>query len=168
MTDPTQLTTPPAPPRSRRQRAAGSEREPGGEHLARLTAARDRLDADRTERRRREDNALAQYAAAAGEADGVIARRDAALAELDRRREAVHAQADAELAVLSERQSGVLGELAELGRRAEDLAALVGLPVKRVRALLQQHRPPADTATAAPEFTGELTTTPRVTASDTG
>lgn len=44
-----------------------------------------------------------------------------------------------QVAVLAERQSGVL---AALGRRAEDLAALFELPVKRVRALLQHHRAP--------------------------
>ncbi len=145
MTELTEATTPPGSPRPRRQRATGNGPEQG-EHLARLTASRDRLDAAQTERRRREDTALGQYAAAAGEADAVIARRDAALAELDRRSTAVHDQAAAELAVLAERQSGVLAELAELGRRAEDLAALFDLPVKRVRALLQQHRAPADSS----------------------
>lgn len=145
MTELTEATTPPGSPRPRRQRATGNGPEQG-EQLARLTASRDRLDAAQTERRRREDTALGQYAAAAGEADAVIARRDAALAELDRRSTAVHDQAAAELAVLAERQSGVLAELAELGRRAEDLAALFDLPVKRVRALLQQHRAPADSS----------------------
>jgi chromosome segregation ATPase len=139
-------------PRRARRSDAGADR------LQRLTEARDRLDAEQAERRKREDAALADYAAAAGEADTVITRRDAALADLDRQRQAVRDDAAAALAALEQQQTTVLAELHTLGRRAEDLAALFDLPVKRVRALLRDHRghaatsgnalPPAAAATA--------------------
>jgi hypothetical protein len=54
-----------------------------------LTEARDRFDAEQAERRHREDEVLATYAAVAGETDEVLVRRDHALTELDRQRSAV-------------------------------------------------------------------------------
>jgi DNA-directed RNA polymerase specialized sigma24 family protein len=140
-------------PRRARRSDAGADR------LQRLTEARDRLDAEQAERRKREDAALADYAAAAGEADAVITRRDAALADLDRQRQAVRDDAAAALAALEQRQTTVLAELHALGRRAEDLAALFDLPVKRVRALLRDHRGRAATSgNAAP--TAAMATAP--------
>jgi hypothetical protein len=62
--------------RPRRTRRSPAEQQ----RLERLTAACDQLDATAAERRRREDEALAGYAATAGEADEVIAARDVALA----------------------------------------------------------------------------------------
>jgi hypothetical protein len=125
--------------------------DPAAARLAALTAARDRLDADQAERRRREDAALAAYAAASGEVEDVVAARDRSLADLDRQREKVHIGADQQLAEIQARQSAVLAELTELGRPAEDLAVLVDIPVKRVRVLLREHRDRvvADSATAA-------------------
>ncbi|MDN5749407.1 MAG: translation initiation factor IF-2 [Pseudonocardia sp.] len=134
---------------TRRRRARRDD--PAAARLAELTAARDRLDADQAERRRREDAALAAYAAAAGEVEDVVAARDRSLADLDRQREKVHTGADQQLAEIQARQSAVLAELTELGRPAEDLAVLVDIPVKRVRVLLREHRDRvvADTAPAA-------------------
>ncbi|WP_214367042.1 hypothetical protein [Pseudonocardia sp. H11422] len=80
-----------------------------------------------------------------------MTRRDAALADLDRQRQAVRDDAAAALAALEQRQTTVLAELHALGWRAEDLAALFDLPVKRVRALLREHRGRAATSgNAAP------------------
>lgn len=84
----------------------------------------------------------------------------------------MHDQAAAELAALEQRQTEVLAELTALGRRAEDLAALFNLPVKRVRTLLHHHRAPAETGPNAdgtpaagpsgdpPVSTGELPAPP--------
>lgn len=149
------------------RRRRGRRDDPAAARLAALTAARDRLDADQAERRRREDAALAAYAAAAGEVEDVVAARDRALADLDRQREKVHTGADQQLAEIQSRQSAVLAELTELGRPADDLAILVDIPVKRVRVLLREHRDRvfADTATtpapansAAPAAASPVTT----------
>ncbi|MCF7547315.1 translation initiation factor IF-2 [Pseudonocardia sp. WMMC193] len=108
--------------------------------LEELTAAREQLDARLAERRRREDDALAAYAATAGEAEQIAVNRDAAVAEAERARQAAVADADAQLGDLERRQTAVLVELNELGRSADELHALFGIPVKKVRALLRAGR----------------------------
>lgn len=108
--------------------------------LEELTAAREQLDARLAERRRREDEALAAYAATAGEAEQIAAARDAAVAEAEQARQAAIDAADARLGDLERRQTAVLVELSELGRSADELHALFGIPVKRVRALLRAGR----------------------------
>jgi small-conductance mechanosensitive channel len=120
----------------RRTRRSPAEQQ----RLERLTAARDQLDAAAAERRRREDEALAGYAARAGEADEVIAARDVALADLDRQRQAVIDGAATKLADIDARKTAVLAVLNELGRSAEELSALFEIPVKKVRALLRTQR----------------------------
>ena len=123
-------------------------------HTARLAAARERLDAEIVERRRREDGLLTEYAAATDAVTEAEARRDAALAELERRAAEVRATAEQELATLEARQGAVLAAL-HGDRTAEELAHLVALPLRRVRTLLRSHREPegateASPATAAP------------------
>jgi hypothetical protein len=124
------------PRRPRRTRRSPAEQQ----RLERLTAACDQLDATAAERRRREDEALAGYAATAGEADEVIAAREVALAHLDRQRQAVIDGAAAKLADIDARKTAVLAVLNELGRSAEELSALFEIPVKKVRALLRTQR----------------------------
>ncbi|MFR9802793.1 translation initiation factor IF-2 [Pseudonocardia sp. RS010] len=142
--------------RARRARPpAGSAA--AAQRLEELTAAREQLDARLAERRRREDEALAAYAATAGEAEQIAAIRDAALAEAERARQAAIAEAEAKLGDLERRQTAVLVELSELGRSADELHALFGIPVKRVRAMLRagRARPTGEQAPAAQAATSE-------------
>lgn len=112
------------------------------DRVAELAAARDRLDADDAERRRREDEAFKRYA----HADRVVAERDAALAELAAQRERVSEAAATRLDEIEQRRGEILAELNRSGRKADDLAAMFGIAVKRVRSLLRQGRPPAGSA----------------------
>ena len=109
------------------------------ETLQRLTAARDDLDAGAAERRRREDLLIQQYAVASGDAADVVARRDATLANLDRRAREVRDAAAAELAAVEARQQQVLVQLHD-HRTAEELSAWFGLPPKRLRQILRPDR----------------------------
>ena len=129
--------------RARRRPGGGA----GSHTLARLAAAREQLDADIVAQRRREDELLAEYAAVADAAAAVAARRDAALADLDRQAAQVRAAADRELSVLEAQQGAVLVAL-HARRSADSLAKLVGLPVKQVRGLLRAHRAPAQASPA--------------------
>ena len=122
---------------TRRRSRGGSPA--AAEALARLTAAREHLDADAAERRRREDALIQDFATATGEAADVAARRDAALAELDRQIRAVHDQAAAALAAVQARKEEVLVQL-HTHRTAEELAAWFGLPPKRLRHILRTRR----------------------------
>ena len=140
-----------APARRPRRRSGNGTESPT---LARLAVARERLDAEIVERRRREDGLLTEYAAATDAVTEAEARRDAALAELERRAAEVRATAEQELATLEARQGAVLAAL-HGDRTAEELAHLVALPLRRVRTLLRSHRDPegateASPATAAP------------------
>lgn len=107
------------------------------DRVGELAAARDRVDADQVERRRREDEAFARYAAADLDAQKVTAERDTALADLDQQQLRVREVAETKLAAVEERQRAVLAELNCGGRSAEDLAAVFGLPLKRVRTQLR-------------------------------
>ena len=129
--------------RARRRSGGGA----GSHTLARLAAAREQLDADIVAQRRREDELLAEYAAVADAAAAVAARRDAALADLDRQAAQVRAAADRELSVLEGQQGAVLVAM-HARRSADSLAKLVGLPVKQVRGLLRTHRAPAQASPA--------------------
>jgi DNA-directed RNA polymerase specialized sigma24 family protein len=148
--------------RPRRARAAGSS----SPHLARLVEARERIDAEQAERRRREDTALATYAGLLDEVGAITTRRDAALAELEDRCRGVNDEAAAALDAVRARQGQVLAELAALGRRAEDLAALLDVPIKRVRSILRtQPRPNARRKGSQP---GEHAVSPTHVAPDGG
>ena len=129
--------------RARRRPGGGA----GSHTLARLAAAREQLDADIVAQRRREDELLAEYAAVADAAAAVAARRDAALADLDRQAAQVRAAAYRELSVLEGQRGAVLVAL-HARRRRDSLAKLVGLPVKQVRGLLRTHRAPAQAGPA--------------------
>ncbi|GAA1868653.1 hypothetical protein GCM10009772_49410 [Pseudonocardia alni subsp. carboxydivorans] len=139
------------------------------DRVAELAAARDRLDADEAERRRREDDAFKQYAYADADADRVVAERDAALAELAAQRERVSEAAATRLDEIEQRRGEILAELNRSGRKADDLAAMFGIAVKRVRSLLRQGRPPAGAAgpaTAPQARAAEDGATPTATAAE--
>lgn len=104
--------------------------------LKALQAAREKLDADATERRRREDEALHQHAIASGKLDQLTERRDAKLAELQRTIAKVEADFDDEAAAIKAEQEAAIRALKELGRTADELAVLFTLPVKAVRRIL--------------------------------
>jgi hypothetical protein len=135
-----------APPRRPRRRSGNGDRSPT---LTRLAAARAQLDAEIVERRRREDELLTEYAAATDAVTDVEARRDAALADLERQATQMREAADRELATLEARQGAVLVALHE-DRTAEELATLVSLPLRRVRTLLRTHREPTAAETRSP------------------
>ncbi|MBC3189454.1 translation initiation factor IF-2 [Pseudonocardia sp. C8] len=119
------------------------------DRIAELAAARDRLDAEEAERRRREDEAFERYARADADAVQVVAERDRTLADLEAQARRVRDDADARLGEIEQRQREILAELHRGGRKADDLAAMFGLPVKRVRTLLRQARPPSGSAEPA-------------------
>ena len=128
---------------TRRPRNGSRRGAPDPGALARLTAARDNLDADLAAARLREDELLAEYVTIEATAAEVATRRDTALAELDRKAQAVRAEADDALAAVEARRGEVLMRLSQR-RSAEELHALVGLPLRRIRRVLQMHRQPAD------------------------
>ena len=134
-----------APARRPRRRPGGG----GSETLARITAARERLDAEIVARRRRELELLTEYAAVTDAVTDVEARRDEALADLERQAAQLREAADQELASLELRQAGVLVAL-HGDRTAEELAHLVGLPLSRVRRLIRTQREPSATTNGAP------------------
>lgn len=110
------------------------------ELLAGLLQARDKVDADSVERRKREEQALTAFAEAEVEAQGIGAEVERALAELDRQRDAVKAKAAERVAGVDGRKARALLELTEVGRSAEDVAAMTGLGVKRVRQMIRDVR----------------------------
>ncbi|ANY10789.1 translation initiation factor IF-2 [Pseudonocardia sp. HH130630-07] len=121
-----------------------------------IAAARDRLDADQAERRRREDEAFARYARADRDAEQIVADRDAVLADLERRRRGAEGDAETRLGEVEVRRREILAELHRDGRKAEDLAAMFELPLKRVRGQLRQARrasatPDSPTVAAPPK-----------------
>lgn len=132
-------------------------RRPGGREsptLARLTAAREQLDAEIVERRGREDALLTEYAAATDAVTAAEARRDAALAELERQAAQLREAAGQELATLEARQGAVLVAL-HGDRTTEELAQLVSLPLRRVRTLLRSYRDPDDADDTADDDTAD-------------
>ncbi|MBP2371713.1 translation initiation factor IF-2 [Pseudonocardia parietis] len=112
------------------------------DRVAELAAARDRLDAEEAERRRREDEAFERYARADADAVQVAAERDAALADLEAQSRRVSDDSASRLGEIEQRQREILAELHRSGRKVDDLAAMFELPVKRVRTFLRQVRPP--------------------------
>jgi hypothetical protein len=110
-----------------------------------LTAARADLDAAVVQRRRREDALIEQYAAASGQTADVVARRDAALADLDRRTREIRDAAAAELDEIQARQQQVLVELNH-HRTLEELSTWFAVPEKRLRQILRAHRASGDMA----------------------
>jgi ABC-type transporter Mla subunit MlaD len=121
------------------RRRAGRSSAAAAETLQRLTAARADLDAAVVQRRRREDALIEQYAAASGQTADVVARRDAALADLDRRTREIQDAAAAELDEIQARQQQVLVELNH-HRTLEELSTWFAVPEKRLRQILRAHR----------------------------
>ena len=119
------------------------------DRVAELAAARDRLDAEEAERRRREDEAFERYARADADAAQIVAERDATLADLESQAQRTRDAATASLGEVEARQREILAEFHAGGRKADDLAAMFGLAVKRVRTLLRQARPPVGAAAPA-------------------
>lgn len=107
------------------------------EQLAALKGNRDELDADKAERERAENAALEKYAKALVRVDEINAERSRKVTELAEQTSAVHAQAQRDIADTELTQGDALAELSGLGRSAEDIARVVHLPVKRVRAMIK-------------------------------
>jgi DNA-directed RNA polymerase specialized sigma24 family protein len=122
--------------RPRRARRAPATQE----HVARLAAVRDRLDAEQAARRQREDELFAEFAAAAVDHETAVAGRDRLLDDLNRQRAEITTRTEAALQGIERRQTAVLEELRQLGRPVEQLAELVDLPVKVLRQRLRDHR----------------------------
>lgn len=119
------------------------------DRIVELAAARDRLDTEEAERRRREDDAFERYARADADAAQITAERDSTLGDLEAQAQRVRDAATTKLGEIETRQRDILAELHAGGRKADDLAAMFGLAVKRVRTLLRQARRPAGTGAPA-------------------
>lgn len=107
------------------------------EQVDALAAARDALDAEQAERRKREDAAFERYAQCAMEATAISEEREAALAELGRQHERVERDTSTRLDAVEARRRAVLVELNSDGRSADDLATMFAMPVKRIRTMLR-------------------------------
>jgi DNA-directed RNA polymerase specialized sigma24 family protein len=110
------------------------------EQLAALKGKRDELDAEAAERRRLEDAALERYAQAVARVQEINAERDRKADALMEQVKAAHEQAKVAVAAVEADQAAALAEVNNLGRSAEDLSALTGIPVKRVRVMLRSAR----------------------------
>lgn len=122
--------------RSRRSKSSAAE----DAALARLTERRDELDRAQRERRRREDEALRAYAAAVAAVEAVDSELAAREAELTRDLQRARELAESKRQARQGQQDRALVVLADLGRSAEDLSTLTGLPLKRVRRIIRDGR----------------------------
>jgi DNA-directed RNA polymerase specialized sigma24 family protein len=153
------------PRRTRRATAKADE-------LTALRSRRDELDARDVERRQREDAALERFATAAAKVSKVREAAEARAVELERRAAVERQRAETAAAEQDGEQAAALLELHQLGRNAEDLATLTGIPVKKVRAMIKsakpavasvaEPKPPVEREPAAPEPVA--TPAPEVTA----
>lgn len=119
--------------RSRRTSAAKAE-------LARLLAARDEVDAATVDKRTRENAALEAFAQAQADARTIDDETVKAVAELNRQIVKLQDRAEARLVEVDRRKGAALVVLDELGRNADQIAAVTGIPVKRVRTMLREAR----------------------------
>ncbi len=124
-------------PRRTRRAAANADA------LTALRSRRDELDARDVERRQREDAALERFATAAAKVRKVRGAAEARAVELERRAAVERQKAETAAAEQDGEQAAALLELHELGRNAEDLATLTGIPVKKVRAMIKSAKPGA-------------------------
>lgn len=108
--------------------------------LEQLLAARDEVDADTVSLREREAAVLAQFAQAKVDRVAVIEARDVELAKLEKRAAAIREQAEPKLAEVDERVAVTLLQLTELGRNADQVAKMTGVPVKKVRTMVRDAR----------------------------
>lgn len=124
------------------------------EQLAALKGNRDELDADEAQRRGLEDAALERYAAAVVRVQEINAERGRKAEALMAQVTKVHEQAKEAVADVEVEQAAALAALNQLGRSAEDIARMTGVPVKRVRSMLRAERPvPADGEVASKALT---------------
>jgi DNA-directed RNA polymerase specialized sigma24 family protein len=120
----------------------GKARRPrrSGERAALLRQLQERragVDEKQADRQRREDEALTRFADAAVAIGQAQEEQDRQLGELAKQGEQVRTRTVERVDDLEADQAAALADLAELGRSAEDIAAIVGLPVKRVRRLIR-------------------------------
>jgi hypothetical protein len=106
------------------------------ETLKELQQRRQELDAEAAERRRREDEALAMYAAAEARRAGIRDDEQRQLDDLVARQAKVRERAGRQMEAVDSEQGAALLSMKELGRSGPELSRLTGLPVKRVRAML--------------------------------
>lgn len=90
----------------------------------------------------------------------IAAERDAELAKLDVERARVEERTGERLGEVESEQRAVLAELNADGRSADELAALFGVPVKRVRTLLRAARSATAAGPADPAATRTATPAP--------
>jgi DNA-directed RNA polymerase specialized sigma24 family protein len=120
--------------RARRPRRSGE----GAALLRQLQDRRASVDEKQADRARREDTALTRFADAAVAIGQAQAEQQRQMVELEKQAEQIRARTTVRVDELAAEQSVALAELAELGRSAEDIAAIVELPVKRVRRLIRE------------------------------
>ncbi|MEO6091043.1 MAG: hypothetical protein ABIQ18_48860 [Umezawaea sp.] len=126
--------------RSGRVRRARRQ-DPAAELLRTLRERRDHEDAPAVARREREDAALAAYAAAEVETVGIAGRVAERVAALEEQIGQARRDGEAELVDVEARKAAALLELAEVDRSAEQIAKMVGLSPKKVRAMVRAARP---------------------------
>jgi len=123
--------------RARRTR----KQDPTAELLRTLQERRDHEDAPAVKRREREDAALASYAAAEVETQGIAGRVAERVAALEEQIAQARRDGEAELVAVEARKAAALLELTEVDRSAEQIAKMVGLSPKKVRAMVKAARP---------------------------
>jgi DNA-directed RNA polymerase specialized sigma24 family protein len=119
--------------KARRPRRSGE----GAALLRQLQQRRASVDEKQADRKRREDEALTRFADAAVAIGQAREERSRQVDALVQQVEQVNERMVARVNDLEADQAAALSELAEIGRSAEEIAAIVGLPVKRVRRLIR-------------------------------
>lgn len=136
--------------------------------LAQLTEARDTVDAQLEDRRRRENILLERYAATLAEQQRVEDELTAGLGRLQEEEARLRADTDQQLAAIEADRGDVLVGLNAEGRSAEDLAQIAGLPLKRVRTILRSRKQPADGVATSDDSERTQTPAPRPAGEDDG
>jgi hypothetical protein len=116
-----------------------------------LLQARDQVDKEGVERRRREDAALAAFAKAEEQVQVVAAATKQKVDALERQVTDLRAKEAAAVREWELEKGMALLALSDLGRSADDLATMTGIGVKRVRAMIREarsSRPLADASSA--------------------
>lgn len=106
-----------------------------------MRAKRAELDAERAERQRVEDAALKAYADGFAAIEKVQQQTRRKIAKLNTQIGQVTEDGERRAAEIEQQQAAALAHLQEAGRSAEEIAAMVELPVKRVRKMLRGQRP---------------------------
>ncbi|NKQ59027.1 hypothetical protein HFP15_39915 [Amycolatopsis sp. K13G38] len=113
------------------------------DQLAELLAKRDTLDADKAERDRIEKEALRRYAEAQVQLAGIDSETRRRVDELQQQIADVQQKARDDRAAGEQVQAEALAALNgdPVGRKAEELAQLFDLPIKRVRRMIREGKP---------------------------